>query len=112
MNPRALSAAFTLSRLIATALLIWALTPNPTGYYQLLRFAVCAVCIFGIYCANRWNLHFWIFVFGWLAILFNPLYQVSLPSAAWNVIDIAVAAAMVASLFLVKPNRQTVETAC
>jgi hypothetical protein len=102
--------SFTLARLAATALLFWALMPNPPGYYQLLRVAVATVCIFGVYCANRWNQHGWIFIFGWLAILFNPIYPVSLPSLAWAFIDIAVAAVMVTSLFYVRPNREKLPT--
>jgi hypothetical protein len=99
---------FTIARLIATALLLWALAPNPPDYYQLLRFAVAAISVLGVYCANRWNSHFWILAFAWLAILFNPIYTVSLPKSAWTIIDIAAAAFMVASLFFVKPNRERV----
>lgn len=96
---------FTIARLVAIALLVLALTLNPAGYHPLLWIPVTTVCVFGVYCANRWNLHGWIFAFGWLAILFNPVYPVSLPSMAWSIIDIAVAALMVASLFFVRPSR-------
>jgi hypothetical protein len=64
----------------------------------------------GVYCANRWNLHRWIFAFGWLAVLFNPVYQVNLAGSAWSVIDIIIAAFMIASLFFVKPNREALSS--
>jgi hypothetical protein len=97
---------FIVARLIGAAFLLWALAPHPPGYYQLLRFTVTAICVFGVFCANRWNLHGWIFAFGWLAIFFNPVYSITLPSAAWSVIDVAVTVLLLASLPFVRPNRK------
>ena len=95
---------FTIARLIAAGMLAWALVPHPNGYYQVLRVVVSTVCVLGVYCANKWNLHDWILAFGWVVILFNPVYPVPLPVAAWKVIDVVIAIFMVASLFLVTPS--------
>lgn len=97
--------AFLLARILAVTLLLLALMDNPTGYYHLLRLAISAICVFGVYCANRWRQFGWLFVFAWLAILFNPIYQVSLPVWVWHSLDVATAATIVASLFLLKPRR-------
>ena len=100
--------AFVLARILAVALLLLALMDNPTGYYQLLRLAIAAICVFGVYCANRWRQFAWLFIFAWLAILFNPIYQVSLPVFVWHVLDVAAAASVIVSMFLLKPQTLSV----
>lgn len=97
--------AFLLARLLAVALLLVALMPNPDGYYQLLRLAVSAICVFGVYCASKWRQFGWIYVFAWLVILFNPLYQVALPVWVWHFLDVVTATTIVVSLFLLKPRQ-------
>lgn len=100
--------AFVLARVLAAAFLLLALMPNTDGYYQLLRLVITAICLFGVYCANRWRQFGWLCLFAWLAILFNPIYQVSLPVWVWHVLDVAAAASVIVSMFLLKPQRLSV----
>lgn len=96
-------ALFTLARLAAAAMLAWALRPHPYGYFELLRIAVCGVGAFGIYCALQWKRQGWAWAFGGLIVLFNPFVKVALGRQMWNYVDVAVAAFLVASIFLLKP---------
>lgn len=83
--------AFTLARLAAAGMLVWALARHPYSYFELLRIVTCAVCAFGIYCAIQWKKQGWAWAFGVLILLFNPLVKVALNRQTWNVVDVVVA---------------------
>jgi hypothetical protein len=96
---------FIIARLAASFFLVWALRPHPFNYFESLRLGTMAVCAFGIYCALRWKQQGWAWAFGFLALLFNPFAKVALNRQTWNVLDVAVALVLVASIFLLKPQR-------
>jgi len=74
--------------LIAAAMLLLALVPWPYGYYQLLRFVVSGVAVYiasMVYQKQR----FWAtYLFGFVAILFNPLIPIHLSRKIWQPIDV------------------------
>ena len=79
---------FTIARLIAIGLLIWAVVqPMPYDFYTLLRFVVCGVTAFGafnIYEKSQGAAY----VYGGIALLFNPFFPIHLSKDTWQVIDI------------------------
>lgn len=91
---------FTLARLIASAALVWAILPNPIGYYSLLGFLVCTVCLYGVYRAVKLGKTAWAFPFGALAFLFNPFVRVALQREMWAYVDLATAAFLVLTIVL------------
>lgn len=76
----------------------------PYGYYTLLRLVVC-VCG-GIIAFQAWPKRaLWTFLFGFVALLFNPIVKVGLDRDTWVPIDVAVGVLFVAHGFL--SQRQT-----
>ncbi|HBB44357.1 MAG: hypothetical protein UW27_C0005G0008 [Parcubacteria group bacterium GW2011_GWA1_44_13] len=90
--------------LVAAGMLLVALSEGlPYGYFTLMRFVVCAV---GIYLAYKTyeenNESLWVWAFGFVAVLFNPIFPIYLKRAQWEVIDLVVGIFFIASIFLVK----------
>ncbi len=69
----------------------------PYGYYQLLRFGVCAVAAYGAVLAHRAGLGGWTWGLGALAVLFNPLVPVHFDRDVWAGLDVVAAAVLVLS---------------
>jgi len=97
--------------IIASAFLLIALFDGlPYGYFTLLRFVVCAIGIYlayKIYEDNKESL--WVWAFGFVAILFNPIIIIHLQREQWWVIDLIVGIFFVLSIFLVKIKNKTHE---
>lgn len=91
---------------IAGVMLVIALAPLPYGYYQFLRWAVCAIAIFIAIKAYTWRSFWATWLFGAIAVLFNPIVPVNLPKATWQPIDAAVALLFWLSIFLVQEPRR------
>jgi hypothetical protein len=89
---------FIVARLIAAGLLFWALDRHPYGYYTLLRWVVCGVAAYAATQALGMNKLSWVWTFGIVAVLFNPLVPVHLNRELWAVIDVGVAILMLLSL--------------
>jgi hypothetical protein len=90
--------AFSVARLIAVVLLVWALARHPIGYYTVLRFIICAVNGYGAYLAIRSRRIGWAWVFGAIAVLFNPLLSFRMTRHTWVYVDVGVAIFLVASI--------------
>jgi hypothetical protein len=76
-----------ISPLIAAAMLLGALADLPYGYYQLLRFVVCGVGAYIAYMAYNWQKIWVVWLFGFIALLFNPLIVIHLSRELWQPID-------------------------
>lgn len=75
----------------------------PYRYFILLRFVVCTVGIYlayKIYEDNKESL--WIWAFGFIAILFNPIIIIYFQREQWWFIDLIVGIFFVLSIFLSK----------
>lgn len=96
----------TILTLVATGFLFYALSDGlPIGYFTLLRFVVCAVGIYLAYKTYEENKEsLWIWAFGFVAILFNPVIPIVLKRDAWESVDLATAIFFVASIFLTKKD--------
>ena len=71
------------------AMLFVAVAPLPYGYYTLLRFVACGVFAFAAHWVARQNARVLPWVFGLLALTFNPIYKIHFPKEIWAMVDIA-----------------------
>ena len=88
--------------LIAALMLLGALAPWPYGYYQLLRFVVCVVSIYVAVMAYNWQKVWVTCLFGFIAVLFNPLISIHLSRELWKPIDLICAILFVVVGFILK----------
>jgi len=97
--------------LIAAAMLLGALARWPYGYYQLLRFVTCGVSAYVAYMAYNWKKIWAVWVFGFIALLFNPLIVIHLSRELWQPIDFVCAVLFTIVAFgLKKPEEEKRES--
>jgi uncharacterized membrane protein HdeD (DUF308 family) len=90
------------------ACLLFALRHNPYDYYVFLRFIVCGVSAYSAFFSNRLKKPIWTWIFGILALLFNPVSKIHLHRQSWSIINLLAAALMVAAVFcLVKRSEKS-----
>jgi len=94
--------------LLAAILLFWALADNPYGYYQLLRWVVTIIAIHNAYKAYNLERIGWTWVFGIIALLFNPILPFYLERDTWQIIDVIAGIVFMISV-LSKKRSQTTE---
>ena len=87
---------------IAALMLFGALAPWPYGYYQLLRFVTCGVAVYIAYMAYNWQKIWAVWLFGFIALLFNPLIPIHLSREIWQPIDVICAILFGAVAFVLK----------
>ena len=92
--------------IITATMLLLALAPWPYGYYQLLRFVVCGVSVYVSFMAYNWQKMWATWLFGFIAVLFNPLIPIHLPREIWQPIDIICAILFAGSAIILK-NQQS-----
>jgi len=94
--------------IIAAAMALIAVADLPYGYYTLMRLVVCATAIYVIVIAARSGQTWGIWLFGIVALLFNPLVPVHLTKGIWQPLDFLAAAALVVAGFAIR--RRTAES--
>lgn len=85
------------TRVVAATLLVLALAELPYGYYQMLRWVICAVAAFTAFVAYSYGREGWTVVFGAVAVLFNPIAPFYLSREIWAVLDVATAVVFLVS---------------
>ncbi len=96
--------------LIATVLLLGASENWPYIYYQLLRFVTCGVAVYIAFAAFNWQKVWGTWLFGLVAVLFNPLFPIYLSPETWQMVDTACALLFfAAALILKKPVTKMAE---
>ena len=73
---------------IAAVMLFIGAAPLPYGYYMLLRLVATGVFIWAAFVAYAHKKEALPWVYGVLALLFNPLIKIYLPKELWAVVDI------------------------
>jgi hypothetical protein len=96
---------FTIARILTSALLLWALAVHPIGYYTVLRLLTCTVCAYGAYLSLQWKQRGWAFIYGAIAILFQPFVVFRMTKQTWNYVDVVTAIFLVATIFFFQKNR-------
>lgn len=89
---------------ICAAMLLVGAAPLPHGYYMLLRLVACGVFAFAAFVSFDRKHKILPWVFGLLALLFNPFIKVHLPKEVWAFVDVAAAILLLATAKAVKSN--------
>ena len=93
--------------LIAAAFLFLALLDGwPYGFFTLLRFVVFAVAVYVAWMAYEQQKEKWVWIFGFLAVLFNPFFSIYLNRDLWSIIDLVTGLFLVASVFVLRFARR------
>jgi FtsH-binding integral membrane protein len=92
--------------LIAVALLFVGAAGMPYGYYTLLRVVVCFVFAWASVESFKRNVAALPWLFGTLAILFNPVWKVYFPKLVWSALDIGAAMFLLLTAKLVSGQRK------
>lgn len=70
---------------------VLALADWPYGYYQFLRIAATGYCVWVAWWAARSGSEAWTWIFAVLAILYNPVFKISMSRDVHGVINIVTA---------------------
>jgi len=87
---------------IAALMLLGALGDWPYGYFQLLRWTTCAAAVFVAFSAYQWQKIWTVWVFGFVAVLFNPMVPIHLSREVWQPIDVGCALLFFVIVFILK----------
>jgi hypothetical protein len=92
----------SLARLVAAVLLFVAVARMPYGYYILIRWVVCGIAAYSAVQARTLGKTGWTWIFGFIALFFNPVIPVHLGRQGkeiWALVDVAVGVVMLVSIF-------------
>lgn len=78
--------------------------PLPYGYYMLLRLVACGVFAFAAFIAFNRKHKVLPWVYGFMALVFNPIIKIHFPKEMWAVVDIASGILLFATAKAVKAN--------
>jgi hypothetical protein len=91
--------------LIAAAFLFLALFDGWSyGFFTLLRFVIFASSVYVALKAYKSQKEKWVWVFAFIAVLFNPFIPIHLNREVWTIIDLAVGVFLITSIFIFKPK--------
>ncbi len=74
----------------------------PYGFFTLLRLVVFGTTVYLSWLAYKSERHTWIWIFGFIALVFNPLIPLYLGRDLWVVVDLLVAIFLIVSTFAFK----------
>ena len=78
----------------------------PYGYYQLLRWVVCAAAIFVLVATITWKSYWACWAFGVVAITFNPILPIHLSREIWQILDAAIASRFLVGVVVLSAPRK------
>lgn len=88
-------------RVVAIVMLVLSFAPMPIGYYTLLRIVVCGAAAYLAYESGNGP---WRWIWGAIAIVFNPIFPLYLGRDIWRVVDALVI--IVLSVSLLREGRR------
>ena len=91
---------------IAILFLLGAFADFPYGYYTLLRFVVCGVATYVAYFSYQNRVEWGTWIFGAMAILFNPIIKIHLDRDLWQFIDLVAVVLFITVICKVKRVRE------
>ena len=93
---------------VTTAMLVSAAVErHPYSFYMLLRWICCPVFVYSAFAAYEQSRVAWVWIFGTLAFLYNPILRTHLDRDTWVIINWAtVGAIIVAAVFFCRTNTQ------
>lgn len=72
------------------------------GFFTLLRFVVFASTAYVAWMAYEEQKEKWVWIFGFIAVLFNPFIPIHLTREIWMTIDFVTGVFLTLSIFLIK----------
>lgn len=94
-------------KILAILFLLGALGDHPYGYYQFLRWIIMAVGGYLTFLAYNSERKIWVWIFGLITLLFNPIIPFYLSKDVWQFIDVIVAIIFLISIFKIKIYERT-----
>ncbi|NEV93038.1 hypothetical protein G3567_02610 [Psychroflexus sp. YR1-1] len=92
-------------KILLSILLFLCLLDMPYGFYQFVRFSALIVFVILAYKANEEKNTVLFFIYGSLALLFQPFIKIALGKGIWNIIDVIVGVGLLASLYYKKERK-------
>ena len=86
-------------RIVAILFLLGSFGDNPYSYYQFLRWIILAIGAYSAYLAYDAGKKIWAWIFGIIAVLFNPIVPFYMQRETWQSIDVLVTMIFFTSLF-------------
>jgi hypothetical protein len=80
----------TYLKIFIACLQLLCLADMPYGYYNLVRFVTTAACAYFAYEYHKIKKEKLVFMFIFLALLFQPFEKLALGRAVWNLVDVVV----------------------
>ena len=96
--------------IIAILLLVGSLGKWPYGYYILLRFVVCGASAYTAYLSYSNRITWAAWVFGIMAILFNPIVPFHLGRELWQIVDFISVIIFVIGIVVVKKSYKNTDS--
>ena len=94
-------------KIIAILFLLGALGDWEYGYYQFLRWTVFAIGAYSAYLVvSKGRKEVWVWIFGAIAVLFNPILPIYLSKSTWQILDVIVAGIFLISLIATKKSKK------
>mgnify|MGYP006170668901 CR=1 FL=1 len=87
-------------------LLLLCLADMSYGYFQFVRFISLIGFAVLAYQANEQGKQTEVIIYGALALLFQPLFKISLGRSIWNIVDVIVAVGLFLSVFNLRKDKQ------
>ena len=78
----------------------------PYGFFKLLRFVVFASTAYVAWMAHEHKKEEWTWIFGFLAVLFNPFFPIYLNRYLWIILDLITGLFLIVSVFVLKFTRR------
>ena len=89
------------------AVVLIALVPSlPYGYYSVMRWVVCALCVWLALVAHKSAQEGWTWTWVIVAGVYNPIVPVHANRELWSVVNVATAALCLAFQKSSQPNRE------
>lgn len=87
-----------LIKIVLAILMLLSLLDMPYGYYQLVRYVAFIGFGYLAYQAQQKEENTAVFIYIGLAILFQPLFKISLGRELWNVVDVIVGVGLIGGM--------------
>jgi len=93
-------------KILAAIILIIGFGNNPYSYYQFERWAILIIGGYLAYLAYKNKDVVWVWVFGIIAILFNPIVPFYMARSTWQFFDLVAAILFLVSTSKIKTNAE------
>jgi hypothetical protein len=93
-------------KVVLAVLFFLCLLDMPYGFYQFVRFAGLIGFVILAYQALEQGRQAEMFIYGGLALLFQPFFKIALGREIWNIVDVVVGIGLLISVFLKPKERQ------